>query len=98
MRSLDQDSFTATGPAGAGYVQVAPGPAASAPIGFWSNVNVEQPGQTVPNAAIANLGDDATIVIYTSTASHLLVDAAGYFIAYRYPVQHRLALVQPLRM
>lgn len=27
-----------------------------------------------------------------------VIDAAGYFIAYRYPVQHRLALVQPLRM
>jgi len=27
-----------------------------------------------------------------------VIDAAGYFIAYRYPVQHRLALVQPLRI
>lgn len=27
-----------------------------------------------------------------------VIDAAGYFIAYRYPVQHRLALVQPLRL
>lgn len=25
-------------------------------------------------------------------------DAAGYFIAYRYPIQHRIALVQPLRI
>ena len=27
-----------------------------------------------------------------------VIDAAGYFIAYRYPIQHRLALVQPLRL
>lgn len=27
-----------------------------------------------------------------------VIDAAGYFIAYRYPVQHRLAVVQPLRI
>lgn len=27
-----------------------------------------------------------------------IIDAAGYFIVYRYPIQHRLALVQPLRM
>jgi hypothetical protein len=27
-----------------------------------------------------------------------VIDAAGYFIAYRYPIQHRIALVQPLRM
>jgi len=26
------------------------------------------------------------------------VDAAGYFIAYRYPIKHRIALVQPLRL
>jgi hypothetical protein len=72
-------NITATDSGGAGYVQVAPGPAANAPIGFWSNVNVERPGQTIPNAAIANLGNDATILLYTSTASHLLVDASGYF-------------------
>lgn len=27
-----------------------------------------------------------------------VIDAAGYFIAYRYPIQHRIALVQPLRL
>lgn len=27
-----------------------------------------------------------------------VIDAAGYFIVYRYPIQHRLALVQPLRI
>lgn len=27
-----------------------------------------------------------------------VVDAAGYFICYRYPIQHRLAVVQPLRI
>ena len=27
-----------------------------------------------------------------------VIDAAGYFIAYRYPIQHRIALVLPLRI
>lgn len=27
-----------------------------------------------------------------------VIDAAGYFIVYRYPIQHRIALVQPLRL
>jgi hypothetical protein len=72
-------NLTATDATGAGYVQLAPGPAASAPIGSWSNANVERPGQTVPNAAIANLGGDATVLLYTSIATHLIVDAAGYF-------------------
>jgi hypothetical protein len=27
-----------------------------------------------------------------------VVDAAGYFICYRYPIQHRMAIVQPLRI
>lgn len=27
-----------------------------------------------------------------------VIDAAGYFIAYRYPIQHRIALVKPLRI
>jgi hypothetical protein len=27
-----------------------------------------------------------------------IIDAAGYFIVYRYPIQHRLAVVQPLRI
>jgi hypothetical protein len=27
-----------------------------------------------------------------------IIDAAGYFLVYRYPIQHRLALVQPLRL
>jgi hypothetical protein len=27
-----------------------------------------------------------------------IIDAAGYFLVYRYPIQHRMALVQPLRI
>lgn len=27
-----------------------------------------------------------------------VIDAAGYFVAYRYPIQHRVAVVQPLRL
>ena len=74
-------NVTATDSTGGGYVQVAPGPAADGAAGFWSNVNIERPHQTIANAAIANLGTDGTLVLYAATATHLLFDAAGYFTA-----------------
>lgn len=81
-------TLTATEASGGGYIQVAPGPAATAPLGFWSNANIERAGQTIPNAAIANLGSDGTIVLYTSNATHLLFDAAGYFTGTAVIVNH----------
>jgi hypothetical protein len=72
-------NLTATESTSGGYLQVVPGPAATAPVGFWSNVNLERAGQTIPNSAIANLGTDNTFLVYTSTATQLLFDASGYF-------------------
>ena len=65
--------------AATGWVQVLPGDAASSETGRYSNVNVDHDNETIPNAAIANLGADGTIDLYTSSSSHLLVDVAGYF-------------------
>jgi PKD repeat protein len=72
-------NLTATESTSAGFVQVVPGPAADAPVGFYSNVNVERAGQTIPNAAIANVGVDGTFYVYTSNATHVLFDGSGYF-------------------
>jgi PKD repeat protein len=48
-------------------------------VGFYSNVNVERAGQTIPNAAIANVGADGTLYVYASNATHVLFDGGGYF-------------------
>jgi hypothetical protein len=73
-------NLTATDSAGAGYVQVISGLAGARP-GLWSNVNIERPNQTVANAAIANLGDDGALSVYTSAATHFIFDVSGYFTA-----------------
>ena len=36
-------------------------------------------GDTVPNSVITGLGAAGAICIYTSAATHLIVDIAGYF-------------------
>jgi PKD repeat protein len=72
-------NLTATEASAAGFLQLVPGPASDAPVGFYSNVNIERPGQTIPNAAIANVGADGTLYVYASNASHVLFDGGGYF-------------------
>lgn len=72
-------NLTVTEASGPGYVQVVPGPAGAAPVGFWSNANIERAGQTIPNAAIANLGNDTTMLLYTLSSTHLVFDVSGYF-------------------
>ena len=72
-------NVTATDSTGTGYVQVTPGPVSAAPAGIWSNVNIERPHQTIANAAIANLGDDGALLLYSSNATHLIFDTSGYF-------------------
>ncbi|MEO5843154.1 MAG: hypothetical protein ABIQ73_17455 [Acidimicrobiales bacterium] len=74
-------NLTATDSTGAGYVQVVSGTTPAAPAGLWSNVNVDRPHQTVANAAIANLGADGALLLYTSNAMHLIFDVSGYFTA-----------------
>lgn len=70
-------NLTATETSGAGYVQAFP-QGRGAP-GASSNVNFTAPGQTVAAAAVVQLGDTAGVAIHTPTATHLVVDASGYF-------------------
>ena len=48
------------------------------PTPLASNLNFV-PGQTVPNAVISKLGAGGQVCLFTSAASHLVVDAGGYF-------------------
>jgi hypothetical protein len=70
-------NLTATQSSGAGFVQAIP-TGLSSP-GAFSNLNVERPNQTIPNAAISPLGAAGQINLYTSTAAHLIADTSGYF-------------------
>jgi hypothetical protein len=72
-------TLTATQAEGDGFVQIMPGPRATAPIGLYSNVNTSGPDQTVANAALVSVGRDGTVLVYTSTPTHLLLDVAGWF-------------------
>ena len=68
-------NVTVTQPASSGYVTVWPCGEAR-PLA--SNLNFVA-GQTVPNAVIAGIGDGGAICLYTTAATHLVVDVGGSF-------------------
>jgi alpha-tubulin suppressor-like RCC1 family protein len=70
-------NVTVTGPRGPGYVTVWPCGQAR-PLA--SNLNFVA-GQTVPNAALSKVGSSGSVCLYTSAATHLIVDVAGWFSA-----------------
>jgi YVTN family beta-propeller protein len=45
-----------------------------------SNVNAEQAGQTVANAAVITIGRDGAIDVYTSTATDFIIDVFGAWV------------------
>jgi YVTN family beta-propeller protein len=45
-----------------------------------SNVNAEQAGQTVANAAVVTVGRDGAIDLYTSTATDFIIDVFGAWV------------------
>ena len=67
-------NVTATEPVGAGYLQALP---TGTPPGGTSNVNYAT-GETAATHAIVPLGADGTISVFTSNASHIVVDIMGY--------------------
>jgi hypothetical protein len=67
-------TVTVTGPAAAGYVTVFPCDTARPNA---SNVNYA-PAQTIANTVLAKLSAAGTICLYTSAATHLVVDVTGY--------------------
>ncbi len=68
-------NVTAVDPAGAGYLTVYP---CGQTQPNASNVNFAA-GQNVPNAVISKIGTGGKVCIFTSAATQLIVDTAGYF-------------------
>lgn len=69
-------NVTATEAAAAGFVTVWPSGVAR-PLA--SNLNLERPGQTVPNQVIVPVGADGAVQLYTQSGTHLVADVAGWF-------------------
>lgn len=68
-------NVTVTGPGAPGYVTVYPCDAGRPTA---SNLNYTT-GQTIPNAVLTKLSASGTVCLYTLSATHLVVDVAGYF-------------------
>ena len=67
-------NVTVTGPTTGGYVTVFPcgtQPPNSSTLNFNG-------GQTIANAAIAKIGTNGEVCIFTSSSTHVLIDASGY--------------------
>ncbi len=68
-------NLTVTQPTGSGFVTVWP---SGQPRPTASNLNFSD-GQTTANAVIVKVGDDGTVSIFNSTATHLIADVTGWF-------------------
>ena len=68
-------NMTAVVPDDGGYVTAWP---CDQQMPVVSNLNFEH-GQTVPNAATVKLAADGTVCLFTTAATHLLADVAGYY-------------------
>ncbi|MFZ4812184.1 MAG: peptidoglycan-binding protein, partial [Ilumatobacteraceae bacterium] len=68
-------NVTVTGTQGAGYVTAFP---CGTPLPPASNLNFDA-GQTVPNLVVAKVGAGGKVCLFTSAATHLIVDANGWF-------------------
>ncbi|MFC7489439.1 MULTISPECIES: HNH endonuclease family protein [unclassified Knoellia] len=71
-------NVTATQAAGGGWLQVMPTNGSVAP-GAYSNVNLMRVGQTAAGLTTVPLSNAGTVQIYTSIATHLIADVAGYY-------------------
>ena len=67
-------NVTVTQPAGAGFVTVYP---CDQPRPIVSNLNFVG-GETVPNHVTVKLPTNGRVCLFTTTTTHLIVDAAGY--------------------
>ena len=67
-------NVTATDTTAPGFVTVWP---AGLPRPEASNLNVERPGQTVPNLVIVPLGDGGAVDVFALAATDLVVDVVG---------------------
>lgn len=69
-------NVTVTEAAGPGFVTAYPS-GGTRPLA--SNLNVERAGQTIPNLVTVAVGADGMVNLFTSNATHLIADVAGYY-------------------
>jgi hypothetical protein len=69
-------NVTVTDTASAGFVSVFPGGSRQPVV---SSINVDRPGATAPNLVTVAVGAGGTVTLFSSAASHLLADVAGYY-------------------
>ena len=82
-------NVTAVGATGSGYLTVWP---CGTPQPSTSNVNFTA-GAIIPNAVVTALGDDGSVCIFASNATHVVVDAFGQLATASYQ-----PLAQPARL
>ena len=68
-------NVTVTEPVAPGFVTVFP---CGQPRPIASNLNFAA-GQTIPNAVIAELGDDGRVCLYSLVTTHLIIDVNAYY-------------------
>jgi hypothetical protein len=69
-------AVTVAEPDGPGYITAWPGGSARPPS---STLNVNNANELRSNMAIVGVGNDGTVSLYDQTATHLVVDAVGWF-------------------
>lgn len=71
-------SLIATGSLGSGYLTALP---CDATPGITSNLNIDAAGLTIAGTAVVRFDTEGEACIYSSVATHLVVDLQGYFSA-----------------
>jgi len=89
-------NITAVDAGGRGYVQVLP--KGRATLRSSSTLNVDSPGQTIPNAAFAPLGDGGQLTVFTTLTTDIVIDVSGYFTPASSATAGRLVPVTPNRI
>jgi hypothetical protein len=89
-------NVTATESAGNGYVQVFP--TGRAAIGSSSTLNLDFAGQTIPNAAIAPVGDGGQVTVFSTFTTDVIIDVFGYFQPTASATAGRLVPLKPDRI
>ena len=73
-------------------------PAGRAVLGSSSTLNVDEVGQTIPNAAFAPLGAGGALTVYTTFPTYIVIDIAGYFTPAASTTAGRLVPLTPNRI
>ena len=79
-----------------GYLQLLP--TGQAAFGSSSTLNVDTPGQTIPNAAFAPLGNKGKLTVYAIFTADVVIDIFGYFTPATSSKAGRLVPLTPTRI